>query len=80
MSQVPNLGSSMQTLTMFSSFFISPDESEIWNVYHSSPSSSGDCGSNRYSNAKVMEWNADGSPNFGVAPAFGTVLPGPSGE
>ncbi|KAK4493650.1 hypothetical protein PRZ48_014835 [Zasmidium cellare] len=66
--------------TGHNSFFISPDESEIWNVYHSTPNSGGDCGSNRYSNAKVVQWNEDGSPNFGQAPAFGTVVPGPSGE
>lgn len=66
--------------TGHNSFFLSPDESQIWNVYHSTPGANGNCGANRYSNARVVDFNADGSPNFGQAPAFGTVLPGPSGE
>lgn len=66
--------------TGHNSFFTSPDGSEIWNVYHSTPEAGGNCGDRRYSNAVVMEWNEDGTPDFGVAPGYGTVLQGPSGE
>lgn len=66
--------------TGHNSFFLSPDEKEIWNVYHSTPDAKGNCGPNRYSNAKIVDFNSDGSPSFGKAPAFGTVLRGPSGE
>ena len=62
------------------SFFVSPDGSEIWNVYHSTPDAAVNCGSNRYSNAKVVEWSEDGTPDFGQPMAYGVVLQGPSGE
>ena len=66
--------------TGHNAFFTSPDGSEIWNVYHSTPEAGGNCGDRRYSNVVVMEWNEDGTPDFGVAPGYGTVLQGPSGE
>lgn len=62
------------------SFFVGPDESEIWNVYHSTPDAAGNCGSDRYSNAKRMEWNADGTPDFGEPEGYGVEMVGPSGE
>ncbi|PGH18304.1 hypothetical protein AJ79_00643 [Helicocarpus griseus UAMH5409] len=61
-------------------FFLSPDESEIWNVYHATANSEGACDGSRYTMAQVVNWNADGTPDFGISPPFSTVLEGPSGE
>ncbi|CAI4218380.1 unnamed protein product [Parascedosporium putredinis] len=61
-------------------FFQSPDGTEIWNVYHATPNSAGACDGNRYTAAKKVNWNADGSPNFGTAERLGTIIAGPSGE
>jgi len=61
-------------------FFTSPDGTEVWNVYHATTARSGACDGNRYTAAKKVGWNADGSPDFGRADAAGTVLVGPSGE
>ncbi|GIZ45650.1 hypothetical protein CKM354_000880700 [Cercospora kikuchii] len=66
--------------TGHNSFFTSPDGSETWNVYHSTPNSGGNCGDQRRANAVVVRWNEDGTPDFGVPPGYGQVLPGPSGE
>ncbi|KAF2144981.1 glycoside hydrolase family 43 protein [Aplosporella prunicola CBS 121167] len=61
-------------------FFNSPDGTEIWNVYHATSISTGACDGNRYTMAQVVNWNSDGTPNFGTAAALGTTLAGPSGE
>lgn len=61
-------------------FFQSPDGTEIWNVYHATSNSGGSCDGNRYTMAQKVNWNSDGSPNFGTAAALGTTLAGPSGE
>jgi GH43 family beta-xylosidase len=61
-------------------FFTSPDGTEIWNIYHATRAVEGACDSNRYTAALRVEWNEDGSPDLGSAPALGTVLDGPSGE
>ena len=66
--------------TGHNTFFTSPDGSEIWNVYHSTPSSGGDCYINRYSNAKVMQFDENNYPIFGEPTGYDVVLPGPSGE
>ncbi|MEO3750850.1 glycoside hydrolase family 43 protein [Streptomyces sp. B6B3] len=61
-------------------FFTSPDGSETWMVYHANPSASDGCGSNRTTRAQPVEWNADGTPEFGTPVAPGEELEGPSGE
>ncbi|KAI5777277.1 glycosyl hydrolase [Geopyxis carbonaria] len=61
-------------------FFQSPDASQIWNVYHATAATAGACDGNRYTMAQVVNWNSDGTPNFGTAAALGTTLTGPSGE
>jgi GH43 family beta-xylosidase len=63
-----------------SSFFLSPDQSQTWMVYHATADSNGQCGGQRYTMAKQVNWNNDGTPKFGVAEAVGTTLQGPSGE
>ncbi|GAB1733237.1 hypothetical protein NU195Hw_g8445t1 [Hortaea werneckii] len=62
------------------SFFLSPDGTEIWNVYHATSDSRGNCAGDRYTAAEPVKWNADGSPNFGTAEALGLTMAGPSGE
>ncbi|KAK0625148.1 glycosyl hydrolase [Bombardia bombarda] len=61
-------------------FFVSPDESEIWNIYHATSTKTGSCSGSRYTEAKKVNWKADGTPDFGKADALGVVLVGPSGE
>ncbi|RDW84951.1 putative glycoside hydrolase family 43 [Coleophoma cylindrospora] len=61
-------------------FFTSPDGTQIWNVFNADSNSAGACDSTRYTMAEIVNWNSDGTPNFGTAPAKGTVLAGPSGE
>lgn len=62
------------------SLFLSPDETEWWNVYHATEVSTGACDGNRYTMAQKVNWNADGTPNFGEAVPLGETLEGPSGE
>ncbi|KAF2090463.1 glycoside hydrolase family 43 protein [Saccharata proteae CBS 121410] len=66
--------------TEHNGFFQSPDATEIWNVYHATANTAGACDGNRYTMAQIVNWNSDGTPNFGVAETLGTVLEGPSGE
>lgn len=62
------------------SFFSSPDGKEIWNVYHATSNVAGSCDGNRYTAAQKVNWNSDGSPNFGKAVKLGQSIAGPSGE
>ncbi|KAK4096615.1 glycoside hydrolase family 43 protein [Parathielavia hyrcaniae] len=62
------------------SFVNSPDGTEIWNIYHATWIQTGNCDGNRYTAAKKVGWNADGSPNFGSPDPLGIVTAGPSGE
>lgn len=61
-------------------FFTSPDDSEVWNVFHATPAREGACDGNRYTMALQVQWNEDGTPNFGEAPDLSVELEGPSGE
>jgi GH43 family beta-xylosidase len=61
-------------------FFLSPDGTETWNVYHATAARRGSCGGDRYTLAKKVNWNVDGTPDFGKADALSTILTGPSGE
>ncbi|KAF2128692.1 glycoside hydrolase family 43 protein [Dothidotthia symphoricarpi CBS 119687] len=61
-------------------FFNSPDGTEIWNVYHATANSAGACDGSRYTMVQKVNWNSDGSPNFGSPVKVGTKLTGPSGE
>lgn len=62
------------------SFFLSPDGTQWWNVYHATTNSEGSCDGNRYTSVQIVNWNSNGTPNFGVPVKTGTTLSGPSGE
>lgn len=59
---------------------MSPDGTEVWSAYHSTPDPEGNCNDQRWSNALPVRFEEDGTPDFGVAPAAGVVMRGPSGE
>jgi len=61
-------------------FFVSPDGTENWIVYHANNSTSGGCGNGRTTRAQRFTWNADGTPNFGTPVALGVTMDGPAGE
>jgi GH43 family beta-xylosidase len=61
-------------------FFKSPDGTEDWIVYHAQASPSAGCDNNRTTRAQKVNWNNNGTPNFGTPVRLGTALPSPSGE
>jgi GH43 family beta-xylosidase len=61
-------------------FFKSPDGTEDWMVYHGNSSTGGGCDMNRTTRVQKVNWNADGTPNFGTPAASGASLAAPSGE
>ncbi|HEU5146819.1 MAG TPA: glycoside hydrolase family 43 protein [Chryseosolibacter sp.] len=62
------------------SFFISPDGSEDWIIYHANPESGQGCGGKRSPRMQKFEWTDDGFPVFGEPVALGAAIPVPSGE
>ncbi|GAB7362679.1 hypothetical protein MBLNU230_g2988t1 [Neophaeotheca triangularis] len=66
--------------TGHNSFFMSPDGTEVWSAYHSTPDPEGNCGSIRWSNALPVRFDAEGTPDFGEAPPANQTMRGPSGE
>lgn len=66
------------------SFFSSPDGTEVWNAYHAVTSSDGsvrgNCGGERSTRVQKVNWNADGTPNFGTPAASWQSLALPSGD
>lgn len=61
-------------------FFRSPDGTEDWIVYHANSSTSYGCDGRRTTRVQRVEWNADGTPNFGVPVAEGVAIAAPSGD
>jgi GH43 family beta-xylosidase len=64
-------------------FFLSPDGTENWIIYHANATShpNGDgCGDSRSPRMQKFAWNSDGSPNFGTPVAINTAIKKPSGE
>jgi GH43 family beta-xylosidase len=61
------------------SFVKSPDGKEDWIVYHAIDSSAGGW-AQRSVRAQAFQWNADGSPAFGVPVAPGVRIAEPSGS
>ncbi|KAI5371233.1 Putative glycoside hydrolase, family 43 [Septoria linicola] len=66
--------------TGHNSFFTSPDGTETYNTYHFVTNPQGSCGNDRQAATQLVNWNADGSPDFGTPEPLGTVSDGPSGE
>ncbi|KAK0659400.1 Extracellular exo-alpha-(1-_5)-L-arabinofuranosidase [Lasiodiplodia hormozganensis] len=66
--------------TAHNAFFYSPDGTEIWNVYHATNVPTGACNGSRYTMVDRVNWNEDGSPDFGVPSPVGEVMEGPAGE
>ncbi|KAM7198327.1 Arabinanase/levansucrase/invertase [Rhypophila sp. PSN 637] len=66
--------------TAHNGFFSSPDGTETWNIYHATPNANGSCGADRQTFAQVVNWDEDGTPEFGVSVRAGEVLSAPSGE
>ncbi|CAL8144672.1 unnamed protein product [Orchesella dallaii] len=65
--------------TGHASFVRSPDDSELWMVYHAVDDVN-DLGVNRRARIQKMEWNADNSPKFPAAIGINKPLVAPSGE
>lgn len=61
-------------------FFDSPDGTETWNLYHANPGPDDGCGRQRSARAHLVEWAADGEPDFGTPLGTSARIPVPSGE
>lgn len=62
------------------SFVKSPDGKEDWIMYHANPAAGMSCGPQRSARIQKIDWNEDGSPNFGIPVAESEALKVPSGE
>ena len=62
------------------SFFISPDGTEDWILYHANPESGQGCGGNRSPRMQKFAWTANGFPDFGKPVALGAAFDVPSVE
>lgn len=61
-------------------FFVSPDGTEHWLVYHATTNSNGSCWIDRTTRIQPFTWSADGTPDFGEPLATSTEILVPSGE
>ena len=61
-------------------FFMSPDGTENWIVYHANDSTTGGCDDGRTTHVQPFTWNEDGTPEFGEPIAKTTVIDAPSGD
>lgn len=61
-------------------FFMSPDGSENWIVYHGNSKSTQGCGDTRAVRMQKFDWKPDGTPNFGEPAAPSQVINPPAGE
>jgi GH43 family beta-xylosidase len=62
------------------SFFVSPDGTEDWIIYHANPGPGMGCGGRRSPRMQRIEWRADGTPDFGTPVPIGQPVEPPSGE
>lgn len=61
-------------------FFMSPDGTENWIVYHANDSAAGGCDDGRTTRVQKFTWNEDGTPNFGEPVSTETEIAAPSGD
>jgi GH43 family beta-xylosidase len=61
-------------------FFVSPDGTESWIVYHANDSAAGVCDDWRTTRVQPFTWNEDGTPNFGTPVPLGEEIAAPSGD
>ncbi|WP_228845429.1 family 43 glycosylhydrolase [Phototrophicus methaneseepsis] len=61
-------------------FFMSPDGSEYWLVYHANDATSYGCDGRRSTRAQPFTWNEDGTPNFGVPVSTAEAIAAPAGD
>lgn len=61
-------------------FFVSPDGTQHWIVYHGNSKEEYGCGSTRSVRAQEFTWTEDGLPKFGVPIPEGEPVKMPSGE
>ena len=60
------------------SFFMSPDGSEYWILYHANNEPGQGCGRKRSPRAQRFNWKEDGTPDFGKPVATSVILEVPS--
>ncbi|HEX2623201.1 MAG TPA: family 43 glycosylhydrolase, partial [Phototrophicaceae bacterium] len=61
-------------------FFKSPDGTEDWLVYHANDAITDGCDGGRTTRVQKINWNDDGTPNFGIPLATDTEFAAPSGD
>ncbi|MBS0031154.1 glycoside hydrolase family 43 protein [Chitinophaga hostae] len=61
-------------------FFKSPDGKQDWIIYHANSKVAEGCGLQRNPRMQVVQWKADGSPDFGEPVKINTPIKNPSGE
>ncbi len=66
--------------TGHSSFFMSPDNSEVWMAYHATTNPNGICNDKRLAYAKKIEFDEEGFPALGIPAEMGKSYAAPSGE
>lgn len=60
-------------------FFVSPDGTQNWIIYHANPEPGKGCGNFRSTRIQPFTWNSDGTPDFGAPVPLGAAIPKPSG-
>jgi GH43 family beta-xylosidase len=61
-------------------FFLSPDGTENWLVYHATTNANGSCWIDRTTRIQPITWSGDGTPDFGVPLPLSAEITVPSGE
>jgi len=61
-------------------FFKSKDGTQDWIIYHANNDPGQGCGDVRKPRIQQVNWNADGTPNFGTPVKIGLAIPRPAGE
>lgn len=61
-------------------FFMSPDGTENWIVYHANDTDEGGCDDRRNTRVQRFTWNDDGTPNFGIPVSIEEEIAAPSGD